>query len=397
MPRIHDVIVVGGGPSGSSAAYRLARSGRSVLVLEKSPMPREKLCGGAVSEQALRHLGFDLPDELIELTCHGARIHYEGRSLSARSDDRVAILVSRARFDQHLLERARALGAAVVTELVARLDIQEDGVVAETPGSRHKARLAIVANGAASGLTRLVRPKDGPREAGYCLEQTHPLATGAARTRGDDALIDVHFGVARHGYGWVFPHGAAASIGVGGLASHFPDPRGAMREFWTSRCGLAAEELKPKGWPIPRGGIRRPLTADRLVLAGDAAGFVDPFTGEGIAHAIRSGQLAADAADAALRNGALSRRALARAVRATPGFRTFERELRTSLRISQLMHGFPSIFMRILATEPELMQRYLLVFQGRLSYRAFFRWLLSRLPRFALRQLVASGPEPSAA
>ena len=406
MSEIFDVIVVGGGPSGASAAYRLAAGGRSVLVLEQAPMPRHKLCGGAVSEQALQYLDFAVPKELYEWECFGARVHYAGRSVGVRSDSRVAVLVSRARFDKFLLDRAQEKGAEVRFEQVRRMEIEGDRVLATTESRQYGGRLAIVANGAASALAQLVRPKDGPDAMGYCLEQVYGRAhrqdsegpdhwgnIGSAPekssgARQDDGLVDVFFGVSGFGYGWIFPHGETRSIGVGGLGSLFPNPRDAMRQFWVAR-GLPEDALKPKGWPIPCGGISRRIVSERLILAGDAAGFVDAFNGEGIAHAIRSGQLAAQTASDALRAEDFSEAFLARAVRSS--HTELRTHLRYSLRIARLMHNHPSLFIRLMATEPKLLRKYLLVAQNRLTYRGFFVWLLSRLPLLSLRLLASAG------
>lgn len=382
MVRRCDAIVVGGGPAGASAAYRLAVAGRSVLVLEKSPMPRNKLCGGAVSEQALRYLDFPIPPELYESECFGARVHYGSEAVEVRACGRAAVLVSRANFDAHLLGRASEKGAEVRYELVRGLEVKDDRVLALTDRGGHEARLAIVASGAASLLARLVRPKDGPGRMGYCLEQID------SRRDPDPfsalgGLVDVHFGISGFGYGWVFPHGEHYSIGVGGLGAAFRDPHGAMRRFWVESCGLPAEGLRPRGWPIPCGGIRRRVAARRLLLAGDAAGFVDPFTGEGIAYAIRSGQLAAAIADEALEADDLSESFLARA--ASRRYAEIHSALRWALVLARLMHAVPSVFVRLLASEPEILRRFLMVAQDKLTYRGFCLWLLPRLPLFSAR------------
>lgn len=388
IPEVLDAIVVGGGPSGSAAAYRLAARGCSVLVLEKTEMPRPKLCGGAISEQALEYLDFSIPPELHEWECFGARVHFGGEAVEVRSEARVAVFVSRAQFDKYLLDQSVAKGASVRFETVRGVEVRDDRVIAETDSGRHEARLAIIANGAASLLARLVRPKDEPSEAGYCLEQIDPRRDPDPFSQ-LGGLVDVHFGVSGFGYGWVFPHGEHYSIGVGGLGALFPDPRGAMRRFWVEECGLPADGLRPKGWPIPCGGIRRRVVANRLILAGDAAGFVDAFNGEGIAYAIRSGQQAAEIAKLALASGDTSERSLARS--AERHYSGIETSLRYSLRLARLMHSYPSLFIRLLTTEPTILGQYLRVIQNRISYRGFFFWLLSRFPLFAVRLVSRSG------
>ena len=357
MGSIEDVLVVGAGPAGSSAAYRLAAAGARVLVLEKSEMPRFKLCGGAVSRQALDFLDFPVPENLPDSECRGVRIHYTGRTAEFRCDERVAILVSRSRFDHFLLEQALARGASVEFTTVRNLEVSPDCVTAWT--SRDSARAAARSSRAERPVSaNHVRPRDREDQFGYCFEQIDERRDPDPFTR-LGGLADVHFGVAGFGYGWIFPHGDHYSVGVGSLRSKFPDSRGVMRRFWTEACGLPEEGLRPKGWPIPRGGIRRRLAAERMILAGDAAGFVDAFTGEGIAHAIRSGQQAAEIAGEALAAGRFSRSFLERAARRH--FRVTETDLRYSLHLARLMHSFPRIFIRLLTTEPEILRRYMLV------------------------------------
>ena len=104
-------------------------------------------------------------------------------------------------------------------------------------------------------------------------------------------LIDLHYGVAKLGYGWVFPRKEMCSVGIGGIAHAIPYPRKVLTRFL--RSNNLNGEYKFRGHTIPAGGIPRKIITSRVILSGDSAGFVDTFTGEGIAYAIRSGQLAA--------------------------------------------------------------------------------------------------------
>src|SRR3990172_813303 len=101
-----DVIIAGAGPAGSTCARECAREGLKTLLLDKDSFPRSKPCGGAVSRRALSLLDFTLPDHIIEKECYGARVHYDGRSIEAHSNDRIAVLVSRERFDTFLADKA---------------------------------------------------------------------------------------------------------------------------------------------------------------------------------------------------------------------------------------------------------------------------------------------------
>ena len=188
--------------------------------------------------------------------------------------------------------------------------------------------------------------------------------------------MDIHFGVAHFGYGWVFPHAHGFAVGIGGLAREIGDIRGKMAGFLEDR-GFPPDH-PVKGHLIPLGGVGgRPVATARVALAGDAAGFVDPFLGEGIAYAIRSGQLAADGAAAALACGSLQLAGYARACR-----EEFGRDLRYALYLARLVHRWPGAFCTLLASRGEVVDAYFRVNSGLLSYARFLAWLLPRAPLY---------------
>ncbi len=371
-----DTIVIGGGPAGSSAARSLALSGRRVLLLEKAPMPRRKLCGGALSEHTYRRLGFTLPPDLIDAEAMGARITYRGRTLEHRHDSRMALLVTRSHFDHFLLKKAEEAGATIRYEKAERIQHSGNRFRVETPIAAYSTQTLVIAEGAVGRLHTHVRPPDTPAERGFCLEAERPVET-PDRFADIRQVIDIHFGVAEFGYGWVFHHGSHYSVGIGGLSSVMHDYPEAMSDFSRSR-GFNERHPSQKGHPIPRGGVPRRLASDGCLLVGDAAGFVDPFTGEGISFAIRSGQLAAQTLDQAIEADDVSERFLKRYTQACRG--EFGRNLEDALRLSKLMYHIPNLFLRILTSSPTVLARYFDVQLQRISYRKFVFWLLFRLP-----------------
>jgi geranylgeranyl reductase family protein len=281
---MYNLIVVGGGPAGSSAASLAGKLGLGTLLLEKEQFPRYKACGGAVTEQALSHLDFDLPQELCEATIFAARVHYGRSSIEARSDDPLAVMVNRSLFDDLLLERARGSGiSARIGERVAGLEEKDGSVEVFTDQGTYESALVIVAEGAHGALKHGIRRRDRKDEYGVCLVAEIPV--GLASQQYPQDAIDIHFGVGGMGYGWVFPHGEHYSVGIGGLASSLKRPRKTMQGFLGDR-GFDLNH-RTRGHVIPVGGINRTLSDRRILLAGDAAGFLDSFTGEGIAYAIR--------------------------------------------------------------------------------------------------------------
>ena len=375
-----DVVVIGGGPAGSSAAAQLAGSGLSVAVFEKRMMPRRKVCGGALSEQAMGYLDFTLPDDMVDWECYGARVTYGDKTLVERLDERIAVLVTRSRFDKLLLDRAREAGAEVVWEAAVSVRDRDGGVAVESSsGNIVSGRRCIICAGANSGFITLVRPRDGVYGEGICLEgEVDRLSPDPfAHLEG---LIDIHFGVAGYGYGWVFHHGSYYSVGVGGLRARFREPARALKDF-AEGLGLSGRLRDVKGHPIPRGGLKRRLGKGRLLLAGDSAGFVDPFYGEGLAYAIRSGQLAAEAVIGNSGADAMQA-AYERSTKAE-----FSANLEYSLLFSKLMYAMPKLFLNTLVSDEQALRRYLYVPLDQLSYKEYLMWLAPRLPLFWTRRL----------
>jgi flavin-dependent dehydrogenase len=196
-----------------------------------------------------------------------------------------------------------------------------------------------------------------------------------------NAEVEIHFNVANLGYGWVFPHRGYFSVGIGGIANQIGNPKRIMEDFLLSR-GFP-NNIRLKGFPIPAGGIKRALISDRLLLAGDAAGFVDSFSGEGIAYAIRSGQIAAEIAARAIRKNNCKKSELISYVKYCEN--EFANALWYSLTVSRLMHRYPNFFIKLLATEHEVLSNYLDVLARRISYRQYLRWLFVKSPIFLFK------------
>jgi geranylgeranyl reductase family protein len=369
--------VIGGGPAGASAARRLAQRGASVILFERQKMPRPKPCGGALSVRAMACLGFGVPASLVDAEVFGARVHFGGASAEARLDRRLAVLVTRSRFDLLLVEKAQACGARVVWADVKSVEARPAEVALATAEGEFTAGCAIVCEGAGRRLARTVRRPDRPSECGFCIEAEVPVARPDPHADLKD-VVEIHFGIVGRGYGWLFHHGSYCSIGVGDVCSRFEDPVGTFRRFAAGR-GIDASGDRFRGAHVPLGGVRRTLCADRLILAGDAAGWVDPFLGEGLAYAIRSGQLAAETALEASARGDLTRRGFAPYEDRCR--REFGRDLELALTLSRVAYRWPGLLIGALAAGEHSLRNYLLVAAGEWTYRRFFRWLLGRAPR----------------
>lgn len=368
---MYDLIIVGGGPSGASAGRAAGKRGLLTLLIEKEHFPRYKPCGGALSSYGLSCLDFKLPEYVIERNISKVRIHFRNRFVEGVKEPELALLISRKTFDNFLLEKARETGIEVHTgEKVLDCIEKEDHVEVRTTDNTYLGRFALIAEGSGGTLKYRVRPKDKRTEYGLGLVSEIPDEDEAIRTRFPET-IDVHFGIAQGGYGWIFPHAGYYSAGVVGTAQYLEHPKKVLLDFLQEN-GLSGD-FPVHSHIIPTGGIKRKTISSRLILSGDAAGFVDAFTGEGISYAIRSGQLAAEVvADHVMYSLKLS------SIKAyESGCRKeFGNYLSGSLKMEKIMHRFPEISFKLAVSNKEILDKYLDEVVTSRNYKDYVRWLL---------------------
>lgn len=368
---MYDVIIVGGGPSGASAGIRAGILGLNTLLLEKEDFPRYKPCGGALSSHAISYLDFELPEEVIEREITGVRIIFKEQEIEAHKDYLLSILVSRDIFDNLLLEKAKENGIKVHTrEKVLSCRETSDCVEVKTKENTYRAKFVIIAEGAHGLLKTCVRPADTREEYGICMVAEVPAKEKEIEERLGKA-IEMHFGVAGGGYGWVFPHKTYYSVGIGGLAEDLEHPKETILEFLKEN-GFEGE-YKVHGHKIPRGGIKRKIAGSRILLCGDAAGFVDAFSGEGLAYAIRSGQLAAEVISGICLECGKPKDLKKYESLCQDEFGT---HLKYSLMFSKIMHRFPEKTFRIFTSSEKMVDKYLEVLDLSMDYKDYLRWSL---------------------
>jgi geranylgeranyl reductase family protein len=291
--RSYDAIVVGAGPSGSTAAYRLAAAGKDVLLLDRASFPRDKPCGGGVTERAARLLPFSIEPVVEDVaTKVDLRLGY-GRTVERGDGVPLVYLTQRRRLDQFLAERAEEAGVAFRDSTrVTEVEGGEEGVMVAAGRERFQASVLIGADGV-NGLLARVLGLGGNRHVGVALEGNLSYAQpGADRYRGK---IVLEFGVVPGGYAWVFPKGDHANFGVGGWGSEGPALRSHLERLCTAH-GVAMEDLQEvRGYRLPLRSPSSRLARGRALLVGDAAGLVDPVSGDGIFEGFLSSVYASEA------------------------------------------------------------------------------------------------------
>jgi geranylgeranyl reductase family protein len=375
----YDLIIIGSGPAGSAAAVTAAQAGISVALLDKSQFPREKLCGGGVTGRSAQYLKdiFDItPDAHLFLDSTRVRLAYDGRAISQQNDTNPLYMTMRRDFDAVLHHHAVGAGVQVFAPVhVASID-PDAATVTLKDGRRLTGHVIIGADGANSAVARALygRPFD-PAQIGFGLE------VELDRALFEDNTTEIDLGAANWGYGWVFPKRDSITLGVGGIHALNPDMTAHFRTYLARHAPSLAEtgNFKCKGAFLPFGAYRKIPGRGRVLLAGDAAGLVDPITGEGIAWAMKSGQFAGQAVVEALSKGDPDLAMAAYMQRLS----FIHREMEAARRIRALIYSRPvrAFFPRAVERNPSMSRTYLRLLAGELDYADLGFKVMFRLMR----------------
>ncbi|MEX5214054.1 MAG: NAD(P)/FAD-dependent oxidoreductase [Nitrospiraceae bacterium] len=374
--RSFDVVVVGLGPAGATAAYECSRSGLAVLAFDKGVHPRYKVCGGGLSARIDQVLG-GVFDTVIEHVIYGVRFAYaDADSFTIESSSPIAYMVMRDRFDHCLVERARWAGTEIRQgESAKRFTPVADGLEIETEHGRYGAKVLIGADGANSVVAQQLFSR-GTRRCMPTLESEIDIGQSPVYPR--EHLVGITIGPPGSGYGWIFPKDKRLSVGIAEFRGPSASPRQVFSGFVQREEGLRSRGWKippPQGHPLP---LFHPCSRDesrsdgvelvngRTMLIGDAAHLVDPLFGEGIYYAVKSGQLAARSAVEFVRGLSQDLEGYRRVV-----YREIYPEFQVASRMASILYSFPRLCYRLAHRYQEVVQLYYRVLQGQESYRTF--------------------------
>ena len=363
-----DCIIVGGGPAGSSAAYHLAKTGRSVLLLERAALPRYKPCSGAVSPSVAQWFDFDFTPA-IDAQVQRVRYTWKlGDAIDAQLETAPIWSVRRDVFDQFLIEQAQAQGAKIQdSATVTAVDFQGDRWQVKTAQAVFTGRYVIAADGARGPMADwLGFKRHKVREAGILEISTRdPVEKGA---------FSFEFGLAKNGCLWSFPKQKGYSMGVSSfVGGSLRDLKTPLREY-APAFGTRFEQGDFYTHPLKLWAGNYDLHADRALLVGEAAAIVDPLTAEGIRPAMFSGVMAARALEQALGGNAEALANYTQMIHAEWGA-----DMLWAQRIASVFFRVPKVGYQVGIKRPTATKRLGQILTGEVSYADIANRVIKRI------------------
>ena len=384
MKKHHTVVIVGGGPSGSSAAYTLAKQGIDVCVVDKAVFPRDKLCAGLLSLRS-KHIFSEIFDasweEAFEYKANGVKFFHKNKLLNDVKNCSEMFFTCRVDFDNYLLTMAESAGASLYQGSgIVSIDLK-NRVCHLRSGDEISYDYLIGADGVNSIVAKTLYGKSFEKEKiAFALE----VEVDRALSERDVNVPELYFGVAKWGYGWVFPKEKTLTVGIAGRHTKNPDLKKELYDFLINLFG-SVPDVKIKGHYIPFGNYRKIPGADRALLVGDAAGVVDPITGEGIAYAMQSGYFAA----LAVIDSENSEKNIDVIKAYTRRYSEITSALDYANKLRYLF--FPkiseSLFVRVFPATTQLPLMHMNLIAGKIDYKEYSRYLISRVFKVIIRRV----------
>lgn len=358
---VWDCVIVGAGPGGASAAYALAKKGRSVLLLDRAKLPRYKPCGGGVSPQIAQWFDFDFSPVIstkVTQLCYTWKM--EDTVTADLPQDKAIWMVRREDFDFFMVQQAQRRGAQLQDETkVQGVQFQGETWSLETSQGTLQARYLIAADGATGKMAEWL----GFRNRKFVLAGAIEIEPKLTPANAHQAYFE--FGLLKNGYVWNFPKVDGYSIGSGIFRTGKRQPgdlRSSM-QVYAAQFGVDSTQVKVCGHPICIWNGDQSLHTQRALLAGEAAGVVDPLTAEGIRPAIFSGLKAGEAIEAALDGDPHALPRYSEIIAQEWGT-----QMRWAQRIAWLMYSFPQLAYQVVIKHPTGSDRMVEIFAGELAY-----------------------------
>jgi len=291
---VFDVAIIGAGPSGASTALKLAKAGISTVIIEKEKLPRYKVCGGGFVYRGLNSMSFDV-EAVIESKFHTVDI-YLGEKLHFKTTrkDPIISMIMRDSFDELIIKEAKKHGATLMDEhKVVSIEKKGLSTLITTNKNTVSAKIIVGADGAYSPIAKMAGWKTDTRKLIPALEYEVYVTDEEFKKHADSVRFDID--AVPGGYGWNFPKKNHFSIGVGCFEAK-PSNIKALCEDYINYLGIEnITSIERHGFQIPVSPRTDGFAKDNVFLIGDAAGFADSITAEGISNAIYSGNLLAEA------------------------------------------------------------------------------------------------------